>query len=97
MSTLTTPNNFLINQKAEIEQRLSNCKNIDTEAGAHEAANHFLALKNLQRIEAYNNALIRIANNTYGNCIHCHQSIGIERLTAIPETVICQECAKKNN
>lgn len=38
-------------------------------------------------------ALIRIREGAYGLCISCGESISVERLQAIPESVSCVSCA----
>jgi len=37
-------------------------------------------------------ALRRVRNNTYGNCIECGQPISPERLTAVPHARMCIKC-----
>lgn len=40
-------------------------------------------------------ALKKIDNNTYGKCEVCGQSIGDERLMALPTARLCIDCKKK--
>jgi len=40
-------------------------------------------------------ALVRIKDGTYGECVECHQSIPKERLDAEPETDMCINCKEK--
>jgi RNA polymerase-binding transcription factor DksA len=49
-----------------------------------EARNH------LDHIE---HALLRVADGTYGICVHCQAEISPERLSARPETQTCIGCA----
>jgi DnaK suppressor protein len=37
-------------------------------------------------------ALIRINDNTFGNCVHCDQDISQRRLQAVPWTPFCVRC-----
>lgn len=38
-------------------------------------------------------ALERMEKGTWGQCEHCHQAIGHNRLRALPETRRCLDCA----
>ena len=40
-------------------------------------------------------ALRRIANNTYGKCHECGENISPERLEAVPHARLCIECKEK--
>ncbi|MGO1041522.1 TraR/DksA C4-type zinc finger protein [Clostridioides difficile] len=40
-------------------------------------------------------ALSKIENGTYGLCDLCHNKIDLERLDILPDTNLCNECAKK--
>lgn len=53
--------------------------------GAHD-------LEELRRIDA---ALARAEEGTYGTCTQCGDQISEERLTALPETAFCKDCAAK--
>lgn len=46
----------------------------------------------LQRIE---NALQRIEDDKYGNCLSCDEPIMVNRLEADPAAVLCIDCAKE--
>lgn len=37
-------------------------------------------------------ALARLADGTYGRCVHCGKYIARERLAALPDTAFCLEC-----
>ncbi|MCP4005671.1 MAG: TraR/DksA family transcriptional regulator [bacterium] len=52
-------------------------------------ANRLAAEQRLQRVQA---ALQRIAADEYGDCIRCEESVGLKRLQAQPEAVLCIEC-----
>ncbi|MBL0215312.1 MAG: TraR/DksA C4-type zinc finger protein [Myxococcales bacterium] len=47
----------------------------------------------LRAIVAVMEALARLDAGTYGRCAQCAQPIGTARLMALPETVICIDCA----
>lgn len=38
-------------------------------------------------------ALLKLERNIYGQCEKCHQAISAERLTALPYTAFCKDCA----
>ncbi len=40
-------------------------------------------------------ALDRLADGTFGECLHCGKTIGIKRLEALPWTPTCIECQEK--
>ena len=44
-------------------------------------------------ITEINAALDRIADGTYGRCVHCERGIEMDRLTALPATAVCVRCA----
>lgn len=48
-----------------------------------------------QRLKEVNQALLSIKTNTYGSCVSCKNDIPHERLTAIPVTIHCIDCQKK--
>ncbi|MBY3095177.1 TraR/DksA family transcriptional regulator [Rhizobium laguerreae] len=46
------------------------------------------------QIAAIDAAIGRLNDGTYGQCAKCHHPIGKERLTAVPYTPFCIDCAK---
>jgi len=46
-------------------------------------------------LQAIDGALKRIDDGTYGSCVNCGQSIGDERLEALPWTTQCIACKRK--
>ena len=46
-------------------------------------------------VEAIRNALKRIAQGTYGECVRCANEISKERLDVLPHTPICRTCASE--
>ena len=58
----------------------------------NQALDHTMLNKYRHRLEGLNDALGRIEDGTYGQCIRCHRQIGEGRLNAIPETPYCRDC-----
>lgn len=56
-----------------------------------------LALREADRIklEAIDDALLRMHNGKYGLCDTCGKEISMERLEAIPYTTVCKDCKEK--
>ena len=62
-----------------------------------------LAIRTLDRestlLRQVRSALSRIADGSYGTCLHCEEDISIKRLNAVPQTsycITCQEAADRN-
>ncbi|MBE0541344.1 MAG: TraR/DksA family transcriptional regulator [Verrucomicrobia bacterium] len=53
-----------------------------------------LKARQQQALLRVQNALKVIANGTYGECRRCKGPIGIERLEAQPDAVLCVKCAE---
>jgi DnaK suppressor protein len=58
-------------------------------------------LKNIEeaietRLAEIKEALIRLEQNTYGNCSKCGKEIEIEKLNTNPTSILCRECQLKN-
>jgi DnaK suppressor protein len=55
-----------------------------------------LAIRNLDResqlLRSVRNALARIADGSYGTCLHCEEDIKPKRLDAVPWTKYCIRC-----
>jgi DnaK suppressor protein len=55
-----------------------------------------LAIRNLDResnlLRNVKGALVRIADGSYGVCMHCEEDIKIKRLDAVPWTKYCIKC-----
>src|SRR6266705_2526392 len=55
-----------------------------------------LAIRNLDResnlLRNVNSALARIADGSYGVCLHCEEDISPKRLNAVPWTAYCIKC-----
>lgn len=44
-------------------------------------------------VEAIHAALTRIKEGTYGVCLRCGNDISEQRLSAVPHTTLCRDCA----
>ncbi|MEO8592768.1 MAG: TraR/DksA family transcriptional regulator [Candidatus Solibacter sp.] len=55
-----------------------------------------LAIRNLDResnlLRNVKGALVRVADGSYGICMHCEEDIKIKRLDAVPWTKYCIKC-----
>ena len=55
-----------------------------------------LAIRNLDResnmLRNVRGALSRIADGSYGVCLHCEEEISLKRLNAVPWTAYCIKC-----
>ena len=51
-----------------------------------------LGSQDANRLQLINNALDRIKQGTYGDCLKCKQEIPTERLEAIPYAFMCISC-----
>ena len=58
-----------------------------------------LAIRNLDRdsnaLRLIHKALSRIANGTYGVCLHCEEEILPKRMAAVPWAAFCIQCQEK--
>jgi DnaK suppressor protein len=58
-----------------------------------------LAVRNLDRdshaLRLIDRALQRIANGTYGICLHCEENILPKRMAAVPWAAFCIKCQEK--
>lgn len=49
----------------------------------------------LQKLKDISSALVRIENGTFGICAACEEDISESRLSALPYTPICLDCANE--
>jgi DnaK suppressor protein len=56
-----------------------------------------LALRDHERVQLQlvEDALVRLADGSYGTCRSCGASIAVDRLGAIPWAATCIDCARK--
>ena len=66
----------------------------DTEANEESSHDRFAAMgEELQaKLTALDNALLRIADGTYGFCTNCHKMIDTDRLAVLPTATLCLTC-----
>ena len=89
-------------KKAEVAASLSNRDQIAIEKAADAidevqlAGERELAIRNLDResilFRQVRGALARIADGSYGTCLHCDEEINSKRLNAVPWTAFCIRC-----
>jgi DnaK suppressor protein len=48
-----------------------------------------------EQLSLVRQALERLQDGTYGECIHCGKTIGVKRLEALPWTPACIDCQEK--
>ncbi len=55
-----------------------------------------LAIRNLDResnlLRQVRGALARLADGSFGTCMHCDEEISMKRLDAVPQTAFCIKC-----
>jgi DnaK suppressor protein len=103
--TKTELNKFkeiLETKQAELVQVLRNRDGITIEKSpdaldeVQNAAERELAIRNLDResnlLRNVRGALVRMADGTFGVCMHCEEDISIKRLNAVPWAAYCIQC-----
>ena len=107
-SELNKYKNVLEDKQAELVQMLRNRDGIVIEKSADAldevqyATERDLAIRSLDRdsnlLRNVRAALIRIADGSFGVCLHCEEDISPKRLAALPSTafcIVCQELADR--
>src|SRR5438067_2024491 len=94
-------------KQAELVQVLRNRDGITIEKSpdaldeVQNAAERELAIRNLDResnlLRSVRGALHRIAEGTYGTCLHCEEDISPKRLNAVPWAGYCIQCQEIND
>jgi len=89
-------------KQAQIEASLRNRDDIaiekasDTIDEVQLAGERELAIRNLDResslLRKVKAALARIADGSYGTCLHCEEEISPKRMNAVPWTAFCIRC-----
>ncbi len=74
-----------------------NYPDLSDQASAESEQNFVLRLKDREQklLKKIDEALDKIANNTYGICDSCGEEINLKRLMARPVTALCIECKTK--
>src|SRR5213595_3581978 len=93
---------ILETRQAELLEVLKNREGITIEKSpdaldeVQNAAERELAIRNLDResnlLRNVRAALARIAEGSYGTCLHCEEDISPKRLNAVPWTAYCITC-----
>lgn len=86
------------NLKSDWNARFPNFQgsNLEEEADEVEEYENLLSIeKTLEtKLEQIDLAIESMEKGEYGTCKVCHQEISKERLEAIPETAVCQNCKR---
>src|ERR1700745_1221393 len=92
----------LLNKQAELSHAVRNRDDIAIEKTPDAidevqlAGERELAIRNLDResnlLRNGKGGLVRIADGSYGVCMHCEEDIKIKRLDAVPWTKYCIKC-----
>lgn len=96
----------LLNRRTELESRLGSIKKDISKPLDHDFAEQAVELENDEVLQALgteaeseinkiNNALIRMDEERYGDCIACGSRISAERLAIRPFSSRCIDCATK--
>ncbi len=106
--TKTELNKFkkiLESKRDELEQVVRNRDAITIEKSAdaldevQHAAERELAIRNLDResnlLRNVRAALTRIADGSFGTCLHCEEEISPKRLNAVPWAAYCIQCQEQ--
>lgn len=70
--------------------------NLEEEADEVEEYENLISIERAleTKLEQIASALERISKKEYGACKICHEEISRERLGALPETAVCQNCKR---
>lgn len=55
-----------------------------------------LGAKTIQKLQAIDSALLRMAENRYGKCVKCSKDIFEDRLKTLPYAIKCVACQNKD-
>jgi DnaK suppressor protein len=94
----------LLQQKAELEQRLGRINEHHRRPLETDSKERALQLENSEVVDALGNeareeleqiaaALVRIKSGEYGLCVACGDAISEQRLQAFPQAGMCIDCA----
>jgi DnaK suppressor protein len=96
---------ILLEKQTELENFVRNRDGIAIEKAAdaidevQHATERELAIRNLDRetilLRNVRGALRRIADGSYGVCMHCDEDINIKRLNAVPWAPFCIQCQEE--
>lgn len=94
----------LTSRKAEIESRLAKIETDLSRQKSADSAERAVESENDEVLEEFGQvgegemrgidaALDRIKAGTFGICVSCGEPISVERLTVVPHTPFCKDCA----
>ncbi len=96
---------ILLEKQAELERFVRNRDGIVIEKAAdaidevQHATERELAIRNLDRetvlLRNVRSALSRIADGSYGVCMHCDEEISLKRINAVPWAAYCIQCQEE--
>ena len=102
MSDLDSVAAFLVEEQEELRGRLSEIEGAkqtspsydegfadSAQVSAEQGENRALSASLAEQLSEVNEALQRIEEGTYGNCVTCGEEIGEARLEAMPATPYC--------
>ncbi|MEK7141162.1 MAG: TraR/DksA C4-type zinc finger protein [Patescibacteria group bacterium] len=80
-------------------ERVNDNAATDTEASEENDHERYAAMVGelKGRVQAIDDALIRVGNGTYGYCVSCSMLIDTDRLAILPTATLCLDCEKKRN
>jgi DnaK suppressor protein len=86
---------YLTEETKAIEPSVSLGRLTRMEALNDKGVNEHVLAENRKSLERLRNALGRIEDGSYGQCIRCGSPIPMERLRLVPEALICVPCSEK--
>jgi len=105
IAELETFRNSLEAKQAELTGSLRNRDEIVIEKApdaldeVQQAGEREFAIRNLDRdstmLRLIHGALRRIADGSYGVCLHCEEDIALKRINAVPWAAFCIRCQEK--
>ncbi len=97
--------NILLEKQTELERFVRNRDGIAIEKAAdaidevQHATERELAIRNLDRetilLRNVRSALRRIAEGSFGVCMHCDEDISLKRVNAVPWAPFCIQCQEE--
>ncbi len=83
-------------ERQKLEQQLQDDSRSSASDGEAGKVLDALSREEEKEITEIDAALARIKAGSYGRCESCDGAIGWQRLTSLPETRYCVDCAEKN-
>lgn len=95
IASLRETDEYLTEQTQVIEPSVSLGRLTRMEALGEKAVQEHVQILNQKRIVRLEHALERIKAGNYGLCPVCNEEISGERLSSVPEAVMCVACMEK--